>query len=115
MYLNNFKILLLVGIVMLIAVSPSSTTDYSMCPETSHQRSLIYHNTLTGEFIYVRIPGSGFFNASINCLQIIDMNESFSTSVIEEGGYGKGYVGLRIDPVQPEEQVQYDVQIYVDQ
>ncbi|XP_072395427.1 uncharacterized protein [Diabrotica undecimpunctata] len=115
MFLNIFKTLLLVAIVVLIAVSPSSATDYNKCPETSHQRSLIYHNTLTGRVIHVRIPGSGFFNAPITCLQITDINESFSTPVIEEGGYGKEYVVLRVDAVQPGEQLQYDVQIYIDQ
>ncbi|XP_072395429.1 uncharacterized protein [Diabrotica undecimpunctata] len=117
MFLHVFKIFLLVAIVIiLIAVSPSSATDYKKCPETSHLRSLIYHNTLTGRgVIHVRIPGTGFFNAPITCLQITDINESFSTPVIEEGGYGKKYVVLRVDAVQPGEQLQYDVQIHVDQ
>ncbi|XP_028129687.1 uncharacterized protein LOC114325751 [Diabrotica virgifera virgifera] len=115
MFSTVFKMFLLVAVLILVTLSPSSADNYNKCPETSHERYLIYQNTLKGRVIHVRIPGTGFFHAPITCLQVTDINESFSTPVIEEGGYGKEYVVLRIDPVQSGEQLQYDVQIYVDQ
>ncbi|XP_072395430.1 uncharacterized protein [Diabrotica undecimpunctata] len=112
--------ILLVTIFVLIALPQSRDcrrirTDYDKCPETSHDRSLIYHKTIIGKVIHIRIPSTGFFNSPITCLQLTDLTESFSTPIVEEGGYGKKYVVLRVDAVHTGEQLQYDVQIYVDQ
>ncbi|XP_028129689.1 uncharacterized protein LOC114325753 [Diabrotica virgifera virgifera] len=115
MFSTMFKNVLFLTILVLIAIPKSQANDYNKCPQTSHQRTLVYDNTLTGRVIHVRIPGSGFFNAPITCLQVLDMAESFSDPEIEEGGYGKEYVVLRIDSVQAGEELEYHVQIYVDE
>ncbi|XP_028129688.1 uncharacterized protein LOC114325752 [Diabrotica virgifera virgifera] len=115
MFSTIFKLLFLVTTLILVDISPSRADNYNKCPETSHLRSLIYQNTLKGRVIHVRIPGTGFFEAPITCLQVTDINESFSTPVVEEGGYGREYVVLRIDPVESGEQLEYDVQIYIDE
>ncbi|XP_072395426.1 uncharacterized protein [Diabrotica undecimpunctata] len=115
MFSNIFKQVFFLTIIVLIVLPKSKANDYNKCPQTSHQRNLVYDNTLTGRVIHVRIPGSGFFNAPITCLQILDLAESFSDPIVEEGGYGKDYVVLRVDSVEAGEELQYHVQIYVDQ
>ncbi|CAH1278920.1 unnamed protein product [Diabrotica balteata] len=99
---------------LIVLVAVANAYDYTNCPSnTGRQKNLVYDYLLTGVSINIRIPGSGYFNRPITCLQLIDQKATTVSPKIVEGGYLDTYLIVNITSLNGQE-LKYYAQIYID-